>query len=147
MASYGTGGRFHVEFGGIDRSGPLTIPSTGGWQSWRTISTLVRLSSGTQRMRLVLDAAGQSAVGNLAWIRLTSRVSSPFTASGISLPGTFAAADFDEGGEGVAYHDLSQSNSGGQYKNTAVVLTPRNQGGTAPWSIVQGVRFTNNIIP
>jgi hypothetical protein len=28
----------------------------------------------------------------------------------------------------------------------AVLFTPRNQGGTAPWSVVQQVRFTNNIV-
>jgi hypothetical protein len=27
-----------------------------------------------------------------------------------------------------------------------VVFTPRNQGGTAPWTVVQQVRFTNNIV-
>src|SRR5262249_47582415 len=28
----------------------------------------------------------------------------------------------------------------------AVVFTPRNQGGTAPWSTVQDVTFTNNVV-
>ncbi|HEV3060492.1 MAG TPA: hypothetical protein VGY48_19765 [Vicinamibacterales bacterium] len=28
----------------------------------------------------------------------------------------------------------------------AVVFTPRNQGGTAPWSVVQAVQFTNNVV-
>jgi hypothetical protein len=28
----------------------------------------------------------------------------------------------------------------------AVVFTPRNQGGTAPWSVVQQVQFTNNVV-
>ena len=28
----------------------------------------------------------------------------------------------------------------------AVVITPRNQGGTAPWSVVQQVQFTNNVV-
>jgi hypothetical protein len=28
----------------------------------------------------------------------------------------------------------------------AVVFTPRNQGGTAPWSVVEQVRFTNNVV-
>jgi hypothetical protein len=129
VASYGSGGRFHVEFGGVDRSGPLTIPNTGGWQSWRTISAPVRLQAGVQRMRIVLDASGLNAVGNLAWVRLTPRMSSPFTPGGVTLPGSFSAADFDEGGEGVAYHDLSLSNSGGQYRSTAVDIERCSLGG------------------
>jgi hypothetical protein len=31
-------------------------------------------------------------------------------------------------------------------RGTAVVLTPRNQGGGAPWSVVEEVKFTNNVV-
>ncbi len=34
----------------------------------------------------------------------------------ISIPGTFSTADFKEGGEGVAYHDLDSENIGGFYR-------------------------------
>ena len=47
----------------------------------------------------------------------------------MSLPGTVAAADFDNGGEGVAYHDTSAGNSGGQYRNTDVDLEASSEGG------------------
>jgi hypothetical protein len=46
----------------------------------------------------------------------------------VSLPGIVAAADFDNGGEGVAYHDTSAGNSGGQYRNTDVDLEPSSEG-------------------
>ncbi|MDO8586544.1 MAG: DUF5010 C-terminal domain-containing protein [Armatimonadota bacterium] len=38
----------------------------------------------------------------------------------IALPGTVQAENFDEGGEGIAYHDLSAGNLGGAYRTTDV---------------------------
>jgi hypothetical protein len=40
----------------------------------------------------------------------------PFSGTPIALPGSFFAKDFDRGGEGVAYHDLTPENTGGQYR-------------------------------
>ncbi len=36
------------------------------------------------------------------------------------MPGTIQAEDFDEGPDGVAYHDTTSGNSGGAYRNTNV---------------------------
>src|ERR1043166_9586449 len=46
--------------------------------------------------------------------------STPFGGSARAIPGTIQAEDFDEGGEGVAYHDNSAGNSGGAYRSTDV---------------------------
>lgn len=51
IASQTGDGVFHVEFGGIDKTGPMTVPKTGGWQSWETVSTTVSLDAGVQVMR------------------------------------------------------------------------------------------------
>lgn len=52
-----TGGRFHVEFKGIDETGTLTVPNSGGWQSWANVSTTVTLDPGVQIMRFVRDGS------------------------------------------------------------------------------------------
>src|SRR5580704_13236443 len=44
----------------------------------------------------------------------------PFSGSPASVPGTIQAEDFNEGGEGVAYHDTTPGNSGGEYRATDV---------------------------
>ena len=36
VASSGAGGTFHVEVDGVNVTGPLTVPNTGGWQTWRS---------------------------------------------------------------------------------------------------------------
>ncbi|HEY9419848.1 MAG TPA: carbohydrate-binding protein, partial [Thermoanaerobaculia bacterium] len=51
------GGIFHVEFNGVDVTGPLTVPTTGSWVPSQTvIRTGVSLSAGRQIMRIVMDA-------------------------------------------------------------------------------------------
>ncbi len=77
VASAGQGGRFHIEMNGSDVSGPITVPETGGWQSWRTISARVHLDAGRQVLRLVMDQNGQWAVGNFDWFRLTAAAPQP----------------------------------------------------------------------
>jgi hypothetical protein len=50
----------------------------------------------------------------------------------IALPGTFEAENFDNGGEGLAYHDNVAGNFGGQYRTTEdvdIVVTRDTCGG------------------
>ncbi|MBP7570882.1 MAG: carbohydrate-binding protein [Acidobacteria bacterium] len=124
VASPGVGGTFHLEANGVDVTGPMTIPDTGGWQSWRTVSANVVLAAGPQVLRVVFDRNGASgAAGNLNFIRLVLlSASTPYGGSARAVPGVVQAEDFDEGGEGVAYHDGSAGNSGGAYRATGVDL-------------------------
>ena len=46
-----TGGAFHVEFDGIEKTGLMIVPETGGWQRWETVSTTIQLDAGVQVMR------------------------------------------------------------------------------------------------
>jgi len=54
--------------------------------------------------------------------------STPFYDAPQSLPGTILAADFDNGGAGVAYGDSTSGNSGGGYRQTDVDLEPSADG-------------------
>lgn len=42
--------------------------------------------------------------------------------------------------------NLIENNWAAAQQGAAIVLTPRNQNGTAPWTIVQQVQFTNNLV-
>jgi hypothetical protein len=70
VASNGAGGTFHIEVDGVNKTGPITIPDTGGWLTWRTITTSgVSLTSGTHVFRVVMDTNGANGwVGNLNWL-------------------------------------------------------------------------------
>lgn len=53
VASLATGGSFRLEFDGIDKTGPVAVPATGGWQSWTSVTATTTLSAGEQVMRFV----------------------------------------------------------------------------------------------
>ena len=217
VASVGPGGALHVEVDGTDATGPMPVPTTGGWQSWQTISHAgIPLTAGPHVLRVVIDSNGASGYfGNLNYLRFTtpginappsvqltapanganyvapasvalgatasdvdgsviqvafyagstllgvdttspftfswnsvptgdynltavvtddvgaratSEVvtihvvapppSTPFRGTPASIPGLIEAENFDDGGEGIAYHDLSPANAGGQYRQT-----------------------------
>ena len=46
--------------------------------------------------------------------------SSPFHGAPLQVPGTIEVEDFDEGGEGIAYHDSDAVNTTGAYRTTGV---------------------------
>ncbi len=74
VARGGTGGNFHILFNGLDKTGTLTIPDTGGWQNWTTIKkTGVILSKGIQIMKIVFDTnspTGEDA-GNINYLKIS----------------------------------------------------------------------------
>ena len=56
VASGATTGSFRVEFNGVDKTGAVAVPNTGGWQTWMNLSQTVSLSSGVQIMRIYFIA-------------------------------------------------------------------------------------------
>ena len=58
VSSVTGGGTFHIEFNGVDKTGDVTVPVTGGWQNWTTVSTPVNLAAGPQIMRFVANTTG-----------------------------------------------------------------------------------------
>jgi hypothetical protein len=56
----------------------------------------------------------------------------PYTGTPIPLPAAFAAKNFDKGGEGVAFRDLTPGNAGGQFRTSEgvdIVVSLDPQGG------------------
>jgi predicted amidohydrolase len=119
VAAPAAGGTFHVESNGVDRTGPISIPNTGSWQAWSTVSAAATLPAGRQILRVVADTSGPTgAFGNINWLEIVG--SAPFTGTPVSLPGRVQAENFDDGGQGIAYSDSTAGNSGGQYRQTDV---------------------------
>jgi hypothetical protein len=71
VACKGPGGTFHLEFDGVDRTGPITVPDTGGWAHLKPISHAgVKLVAGRQVMKLVLATGGTSgSIGDIDYLR------------------------------------------------------------------------------
>ncbi len=67
VASNKQGGIFHLEIDGVDITGPIEIPDTGGWKILQTISAQTkRLEPGRFAMRMVMDSQGESgSIGDI----------------------------------------------------------------------------------
>jgi hypothetical protein len=66
-ASSGTGGSIHIEFDGVDMTGPIVLPDTKGELAWTTIPAgKVYLEEGIKVMRLFVEGVGDSGfAGNI----------------------------------------------------------------------------------
>src|SRR5438552_3090900 len=53
----------------------------------------------------------------------------PYSGSPAPVPGTIQAENFDNGGEGVGYHDSGSNNMGGAYRQTGVDIENTSGGG------------------
>lgn len=69
----GSGSASGIEFHTGSPTGPLlaqtTIPNTGGWQSWQTVTASVSGASGVQNVYLVFANGVTGAAGNVNWFQ------------------------------------------------------------------------------
>jgi hypothetical protein len=111
---------------GFNKSGgwiTVSVPPTGGWQSWTTVNVPVTLNAGTQLMTVYFNTNGLnlnrigvvsgSGSGGSTSSGSSSSGSGPFGGTAWAIPGTIQAEDFDDGPDGVAYHDTTSGNAGG----------------------------------
>ena len=136
------GGSIHVGFNTPSNVWTsIAVPATGGWQSWQTVSMPATLSAGTQQLTVWFDTGGvnlgpmtvSSGSGTSgtsgSGSGSTSGTESPYGGSPAAIPGTIEAENFDNGGEGVGYHDTTPGNTGGQYRSTDVDIESASTGG------------------
>jgi hypothetical protein len=72
VASLSGGGTIRLEqAGGGAVLGSLAVPSTGGWQTWATISHDVTLGAGQQQIAIAVPAGGW----NINWLRIKKNTS------------------------------------------------------------------------
>ncbi len=72
VASNTTGGTIRFDIGGSPVSGTLTIPITGGWQNWTTITGTADLPAGEHVLRLS-NTSGSGQAFNLNYFELSGR--------------------------------------------------------------------------
>ncbi len=72
VASAGNGGTLEFHLNGPDGPliGSVTIPVTGGWQNWTTLSTTISKAQGINDLYLVFK--GSSDIGNINWFHFTN---------------------------------------------------------------------------
>ncbi|MHC4784057.1 MAG: carbohydrate-binding protein, partial [Planctomycetota bacterium] len=136
VASNSTGGGFHIEFDGVDKTGPMTVPVTGGWQNWTTINTTVNLSAGVQIMRFVKDSVSSEEY-NLNYFNLTALAAADgFANADIDVAGTRAGSYSDTRDSDDVYEELTEEESGGKQSDRHSFLEHKWTLGVAPGDTV-----------
>jgi hypothetical protein len=109
------GSQFHFEVDGQPVSGTMTAPVTGDWGVYQVTvpSKSFELAAGQHIVRLVTDTVG----ANYDYFEL---VNTAYNGTPAAIPGKVEAENFDNGGEGSAYHDTTPGNTGGSYRQTDV---------------------------
>src|SRR5260370_39745484 len=97
VASPNTTAAYHVEVDGNNVTGSVTVPNTGGWQTYQTLTkTGVSLSAGQHILRVVIDNGGM----NFNWLSVTTSAHAgavSINAGGPAVGSFIADADFSGG--------------------------------------------------
>ncbi|MBP2146916.1 hypothetical protein J2129_002370 [Methanofollis sp. W23] len=96
----------------------MTSPNTGSWGKFTAVKKSVELPAGTHVIKVVFE--GSLNFDKMVLSASESSGSDSGDKAAIALPGSFEAEDYNEGGEGVAYHDTDAVNEGGAYRKDGV---------------------------
>ena len=122
--------QFHIDIDGVNVTGTVSVPRTGAWTNyqWVTAKTGVDLSAGQHVLTIVSDVPyfGLHAFH----VTPTAGDSTPYNGTPFAVPGTFEATQFDLGGEGVAYHDVTPPPTPANPIRTNETVQIRSDGGT-----------------
>jgi hypothetical protein len=111
--------------------GTLEVSDTGGRESWETVTLdgVDVSTDGEAILRLEFVDGGV----NLNWLEFAGQ--QPYLGTPGSIPGRVQAEEFDEGGEGTAYHDTTDGNLGGEFRPEASVDIERSGDTTNDYSV------------
>jgi glucose/arabinose dehydrogenase len=100
VAAPGTGRRFHIEMDGVNVSGQVNVPNTGGFQTWQTVTVFLgNIPGGVHTFRFVMEANDLNV--NYLDFKLTG-----------TLPVTFVSFDAKQTAQNsvqLAWHVASQA--------------------------------------
>jgi beta-glucosidase len=128
---YGITDALHIaNSSGTNLTGSVAVPNTGGYETWTTVTASITLPAGTQTLTVDQDTNGW----NFHFMTFTLTSSSggggggsgsgdqPFGGTPAAVPGTVQAANYDTGGQGVAYNVTAVNGTANSYRSDGVDL-------------------------
>jgi len=122
---YGITDALHIDnSSGTNLTGSVTVPNTGGYETWTTVDVSITLPAGQQTLTVDQDSNGW----NFHYMAFTlssgsgSSGDQPFGGTPAALPGTLQAANYDTGGQAVAYNVTSVNGTANSYRSDGVDL-------------------------
>jgi beta-glucosidase-like glycosyl hydrolase len=127
---YGITDALHIaSSSGANLSGAVAVPNTGGYETWTTVTASVTLPAGQQTLTVDQDSNGFN-FHNMAFTAGTggappgggSSGDQPFGGTPAAVPGTVQVANYDTGGQGVAYNVTSANGTANGYRSDGIDL-------------------------
>jgi beta-glucosidase len=131
---YGITDALHIaNSSGTNLTGSVAVPNTGGYETWTTVDASITLPAGEQTLTVDQDDNGW----NFHFMTFTLNSSGgggggggsgggsgdqPFGGTPAAVPGTIQAANYDTGGQGVAYNVTSVNGTANSYRSDGVDL-------------------------
>src|SRR6201996_2496180 len=126
---YGITDALHIaSSSGTNLTGPVAVPNTGGYETWVTVTASISLSAGQQTLTVDQDSNGWNfhfmafSLNSSSGGGGTSTGDQPFGGTPAAVPGTIQVANYDTGGQGVAYNVASTNGSANSYRSDGVDL-------------------------
>ncbi len=131
VAADGDGKMFHIEIDGKDVTGPISVPNTGGWQTWETITLNgISLTEGNHIMRIAFDANYMN-INYLEFNGIVTGMMGNKIRDVLIYPNPFTSNGFVVRTEGDFLYRLSdvsgyvlETGTGNQYKTVGKDLKP-----------------------
>jgi len=136
---------FHISnSSGANLTGNISVPATGAWQSWTTVTATFTLPAGQQILTFDQDHPGW----NINYFSVSAN-QGPFGGTPWPVPGTVQAENYDLGGQGVGYNVSSVNGSANGYRSDGVdleVTTDTGGGHNLGWTANgQWFKYTVNV--
>ena len=129
VASLSLGGSFQLKTGDGEILDTVTVPVTGGWQTWVDVTTTVELTAGTHDLTIL----AKSGKFNINWFRIEYNDPAPAvsssSSSAISFPPVLVQAENFTSMSGV-YVESTKDEGGGQDVGSI---------GTGDWMTYNGI--------
>jgi hypothetical protein len=146
---YGITDALHIaNSAGTNLSGAIAVPNTGGYQDWTTVTASVTLPAGVQTLTVDQDSNGWN-IHDMTFAAAGGAGEAPYGGTPAAVPGTVQAANYDTGGQGVAYNVTSVNGTANSYRSDGVDLeacTDAGCGYDIGWTAAgQWFRYTVNV--
>jgi beta-glucosidase-like glycosyl hydrolase/uncharacterized protein involved in high-affinity Fe2+ transport len=125
---YGITDALHIDnSSGTNLTGSVAVPNTGGYETWTTVDASITLPAGEQTLTVDQDSNGW----NFHYMAFTLNSGGggtgpsgdqPFGGTPAAVPGTVYTANYDTGGQGVAYNVTSTNGTANSYRSDGVDL-------------------------
>lgn len=119
VASDSSGGTLNLEnASGTNLSGTVTVPGTGGWQTWTTVDATVTLPAGTQVLTVEQDSGGW----NINYVTFTSTTpTAPSAPTGLAATaGNAQVALSWTASSGATSYNVYRGTTSGSESSTAI---------------------------